>query len=32
MDSERFYDTVLDLFEDVEEQQEVNDLLMLWNR
>jgi hypothetical protein len=31
-DSERFYDTVLDLFEDVEEQQEVNDLLMWWNR
>ena len=31
-DSERFYNTVLDLFEDVEEQQEVNDLLTWWNR
>jgi hypothetical protein len=30
-DSERFYSTVLDLFEDVEEEQEVNDLLTWWN-
>jgi len=25
-DSERFYNSILDLFEDVDEQQEVNDL------
>ena len=31
-DSERFYNTVLDLFEDVEEREEVNDLLNWWNR
>jgi hypothetical protein len=31
-DSERFYNTVLDLFEDVDEQEEVNDLEMWWNR
>jgi len=31
-DSERFYNSILDLFEDVEEQAEVNDLLMWWNR
>lgn len=31
-DSERFYNSILDLFEDVEELTEVNDLLMWWNR
>jgi hypothetical protein len=31
-DSERFYNSVLDLFEDVEEQQEVDQLLSWWNR
>jgi hypothetical protein len=31
-DSERFYNTVLDLFNDVEEQEEVNDLQTWWNR
>jgi hypothetical protein len=31
-DSERFYNTVLDLFEDVEEHKEVNDLQIWWNQ
>ena len=31
-DSERFYNSILDLFEDVDEQREVNDLQMWWNR
>ena len=31
-DSERFYNTVLDLFDDVEELTEVNDLMTWWNR
>ena len=31
-DSERFYNTVLDLFEDVEEREEVNDLQTWWNQ
>jgi hypothetical protein len=31
-DSERFYNSVLDLFEDVDEREEVNDLLTWWNR
>jgi hypothetical protein len=31
-DSERFYNTVLDLFDDIEEKEEVNDLLTWWNR
>lgn len=31
-DSERFYNSMLDLFEDVEEREEVNDLLTWWNR
>jgi len=30
--SERFYFTVLDLLEDIEEQVEVNELLAWWNR
>lgn len=30
-DSERFYHTVLDLFEDIEEQEEVSALLRWWN-
>ena len=31
-DSERFYNTVLDLFDDVEEWEEVNELQTWWNR
>ena len=31
-DSERFYNTVLDLFDDVEEREEVNELQTWWNR
>jgi hypothetical protein len=31
-DSERFYSTVLDLFDDDEEREEVKDLLTWWNR
>ncbi|KIM76841.1 hypothetical protein PILCRDRAFT_77388 [Piloderma croceum F 1598] len=31
-DSERFYNSVVDLFDDVEEREEVNDLLTWWNR
>ena len=31
-DSERFYNSVLDLFGDPDEQGEVNDLLVWWNR
>jgi len=31
-DSERFYDSILDLFDDVEEQEEVNELKTWWNR
>ena len=30
-DSERFYNTVLDLFDDVEEQVEIKELLTWWN-
>jgi hypothetical protein len=31
-DSERFYSSILELFEDVEEKEEVNDLMVWWNR
>ena len=31
-DSERFYHSVLEYFEDVDEQQEVEELLVWWNR
>jgi hypothetical protein len=31
-DSQRFYDSVLNLFEDVEEREEVEDLIDWWNR
>ncbi|KIM74367.1 hypothetical protein PILCRDRAFT_14512 [Piloderma croceum F 1598] len=31
-DSERFYNTVLELFEDIDEQEEVNELMIWWNR
>jgi hypothetical protein len=31
-DSERFYNSVLDLFDDADEKEEVGDLLMWWNR
>ena len=30
-DSERFYNSVLDLFEDPEEREDVNELLTWWN-
>lgn len=30
-DSERFYESILELLEDIDEQQEVNDLLKWWN-
>ncbi|KAG6916133.1 hypothetical protein DXG01_008324 [Tephrocybe rancida] len=32
LDSERFYLSILELFDDVDEQQEVNDLVNWWNR
>jgi hypothetical protein len=31
-DSERFYNSILDLFEDADEKEEVDNLLMWWNR
>jgi hypothetical protein len=31
-DSERFYNSIADLFADPEEREKVNDLLMWWNR
>ncbi|KAG6906178.1 hypothetical protein DXG01_015411 [Tephrocybe rancida] len=31
LDSERFYLSILELFDDVDEQQEVNDLVSWWN-
>ena len=31
-DSERFYNSVLELFDDVDEQEEINMLLVWWNR
>jgi hypothetical protein len=31
-DSERFYNSILDLFNDPDEKEEVNELLMWWNR
>jgi len=31
-DSETFYNTILDLFEDAKEQKEVNDILSWWNQ
>jgi len=31
-DSERFYHSILDLFDEVDEKEEVNDLLTWWNR
>lgn len=31
-DSERFYTSVLDLFEDPDEIEEVNELMVWWNR
>jgi hypothetical protein len=31
-DSERFYNSILDLFEDAEEKEEVENLLTWWNR
>ena len=32
MDSEQFYNSLLELFEDPDEKQEVNELLVWWNR
>ena len=31
-DSERFYNSVIELFDDPEELEEVNELLVWWNR
>ena len=31
-DSERFYNTLLELFNDPDEKQEVDELLVWWNR
>jgi hypothetical protein len=31
-DSQRFYTSVLDLFDDVDESAEVNELMTWWNR
>jgi hypothetical protein len=31
-DSERFYNSILELFDDDEEKDEVNDVLGWWNR
>jgi hypothetical protein len=31
-DSERFYNSILDLFDDPDEQEEVNDLTVWWNQ
>jgi hypothetical protein len=31
-DSERFYNSILDIFEDPDEKQEVDDLVVWWNR
>lgn len=32
MDSERFYNSVLEYFEDVDEQEGIAELLVWWNR
>ena len=32
MDSERFYNSIFDLFDDPDKKEEVNELLMWWNR
>ena len=32
MDLEQFYNLLLELFEDLDEKQEVNELLVWWNR
>jgi hypothetical protein len=31
-DSERFYNSILDLLDDTDEKQEVDELLLWWNR
>ena len=31
-DSERFYNSLLELFEDLDEKQEVDELLVWWTR
>ena len=31
-DSERFYNTIMELLEDPEEREEVDQLMMWWNR
>ncbi|KAG2126560.1 uncharacterized protein EDB93DRAFT_1097053 [Suillus bovinus] len=31
-DSERFYNSVLEVFEDLDEKQEIDDLVVWWNR
>jgi anti-sigma-K factor RskA len=32
MDSERFYNTIIELLNDPEEKEEVNQLILWWNR
>ena len=32
MDSERFYNTILELFELMEEREEIDELLTWWNQ
>ncbi len=31
-DSERFYNSILELFDDIDEREEIDDLLVWWNR
>jgi hypothetical protein len=31
-DSEKFYNSIIELFDDVDEKEEVNELLTWWNR
>ena len=31
-DSDRFYNSILELFDDIEEQEEVRELIEWWNR
>ena len=31
-DSERFYNSILELFDDIDEREEIDDLFVWWNR
>jgi hypothetical protein len=31
-DSERFYNSILELFDNIDEREEIDDLLVWWNR